>query len=175
MACALVRFYLVNGFVRQTVIFSLRLKMVEDLIETACTKLFLLTLSVAHWNQPWASQYKICVVFIPWCGVFFVAFSIIFVVFIFCCGFLGVWRLTRRASEQKHAAVTEHLNGNFPQQLDLDLYLGVYAGEARCTLVALCVLWMRQSLIEQIHSSLAVAQGLQGPMYPYMGLSCTAR
>ncbi|XP_038157102.1 multidrug resistance-associated protein 4-like isoform X2 [Cyprinodon tularosa] len=37
------------------------------------------------------------------------------------------WWLAHWASEQKHAAVTEHLNGNFPQQLDLDLYLGVYA------------------------------------------------
>uniref|UniRef100_A0A8C2XI91 Multidrug resistance-associated protein 4 n=1 Tax=Cyclopterus lumpus TaxID=8103 RepID=A0A8C2XI91_CYCLU len=32
------------------------------------------------------------------------------------------------ASEQKNINVTEHLNGSFPQQLDLDLYLGVYAG-----------------------------------------------
>ncbi|KAM4559458.1 ATP-binding cassette sub-family C member 4-like isoform 1-T1 [Odontesthes bonariensis] len=36
---------------------------------------------------------------------------------------LGCW-----ASEQKHISVTEHLNGSFAQQLDLDLYLGVYAG-----------------------------------------------
>ncbi|XP_061579415.1 ATP-binding cassette sub-family C member 4-like isoform X2 [Cololabis saira] len=38
------------------------------------------------------------------------------------------WWLARWASEQKHISVTEHLNGSFPQQLDLDLYLGVYAG-----------------------------------------------
>ncbi|TDH06860.1 hypothetical protein EPR50_G00117660 [Perca flavescens] len=38
------------------------------------------------------------------------------------------WWLARWASEQKHINVTEHLNGSFPRQLDLDLYLGVYAG-----------------------------------------------
>ncbi|XP_044222048.1 ATP-binding cassette sub-family C member 4-like isoform X3 [Thunnus albacares] len=38
------------------------------------------------------------------------------------------WWLACWASEQKHINVTEHLNGSFPQQLDLDLYLGVYAG-----------------------------------------------
>ncbi|CAN9497709.1 unnamed protein product [Ophioblennius macclurei] len=38
------------------------------------------------------------------------------------------WWLAHWASEQKHISVTEHLNGSFPQQLDLDLYLGVYAG-----------------------------------------------
>ncbi|XP_028248988.1 multidrug resistance-associated protein 4-like [Parambassis ranga] len=38
------------------------------------------------------------------------------------------WWLACWASEQKHISVTEHLNGSFPQQLDLDLYLGVYAG-----------------------------------------------
>uniref|UniRef100_A0A3P9HVL2 Multidrug resistance-associated protein 4 n=1 Tax=Oryzias latipes TaxID=8090 RepID=A0A3P9HVL2_ORYLA len=32
------------------------------------------------------------------------------------------------ASEQKHISETEHLNGSLPRQLDLDLYLGVYAG-----------------------------------------------
>lgn len=37
-----------------------------------------------------------------------------------------------RASEQKHINVTAvHLNGSSPRQLDLDLYLGVYAGDAR--------------------------------------------
>ncbi|XP_028291453.1 ATP-binding cassette sub-family C member 4 isoform X2 [Gouania willdenowi] len=38
------------------------------------------------------------------------------------------WWLAHWASEQTHSSVTEHLNGSFPQQLDLDLYLGVYAG-----------------------------------------------
>ncbi|XP_035860385.1 multidrug resistance-associated protein 4-like isoform X3 [Sander lucioperca] len=38
------------------------------------------------------------------------------------------WWLARWASEQKHINVTEHLNGSFPRRLDLDLYLGVYAG-----------------------------------------------
>ncbi|XP_044072656.1 ATP-binding cassette sub-family C member 4-like isoform X5 [Siniperca chuatsi] len=38
------------------------------------------------------------------------------------------WWLACWASEQKHINVTEHLNGSFPRQLDLDLYLGVYAG-----------------------------------------------
>ncbi|XP_019945785.2 ATP-binding cassette sub-family C member 4 isoform X2 [Paralichthys olivaceus] len=38
------------------------------------------------------------------------------------------WWLACWASEQKHINVTEHLNGSFPLQLDLDLYLGVYAG-----------------------------------------------
>ncbi|CAL9690131.1 unnamed protein product [Knipowitschia caucasica] len=38
------------------------------------------------------------------------------------------WWLACWASEQKHMNVTEHLNGSLPQQLDLDLYLGVYAG-----------------------------------------------
>ncbi|KAM9344115.1 LOW QUALITY PROTEIN: ATP-binding cassette sub-family C member 4-like [Pholidichthys leucotaenia] len=38
------------------------------------------------------------------------------------------WWLACWASEQKHISVTEHLNGSFPRQLDLDLYLGVYAG-----------------------------------------------
>ncbi|KAM3608366.1 uncharacterized protein V6R79_023940 [Siganus canaliculatus] len=38
------------------------------------------------------------------------------------------WWLACWASEQKHIHVTEHLNGSFPRQLDLDLYLGVYAG-----------------------------------------------
>ncbi|XP_055086828.1 ATP-binding cassette sub-family C member 4-like isoform X4 [Periophthalmus magnuspinnatus] len=38
------------------------------------------------------------------------------------------WWLACWASEQKHINVTEHLNGSLPQQLDLDLYLGVYAG-----------------------------------------------
>ncbi|XP_041663750.1 ATP-binding cassette sub-family C member 4-like [Cheilinus undulatus] len=38
------------------------------------------------------------------------------------------WWLACWASEQKHINVTEHLNGSSSQQLDLDLYLGVYAG-----------------------------------------------
>ncbi|XP_029315504.1 multidrug resistance-associated protein 4-like isoform X2 [Cottoperca gobio] len=38
------------------------------------------------------------------------------------------WWLACWASEQKHINVTEPLNGSFPRQLDLDLYLGVYAG-----------------------------------------------
>ncbi|KAG8000428.1 Multidrug resistance-associated protein 4, partial [Nibea albiflora] len=38
------------------------------------------------------------------------------------------WWLACWASEQKHINVTEHLNGSLPRQLDLDLYLGVYAG-----------------------------------------------
>ncbi|XP_020490124.2 ATP-binding cassette sub-family C member 4-like isoform X2 [Labrus bergylta] len=38
------------------------------------------------------------------------------------------WWLACWASEQKRVNVTEHLNGSFPLQLDLDLYLGVYAG-----------------------------------------------
>ncbi|XP_054470688.1 ATP-binding cassette sub-family C member 4-like [Anoplopoma fimbria] len=38
------------------------------------------------------------------------------------------WWLACWASEQKHINVTEHLNGSFPRELDLDLYLGVYAG-----------------------------------------------
>nr|XP_046259915.1 ATP-binding cassette sub-family C member 4-like isoform X2 [Scatophagus argus] len=38
------------------------------------------------------------------------------------------WWLACWASEQKHINVTEHLNGTFTLQLDLDLYLGVYAG-----------------------------------------------
>ncbi|KAK1903162.1 Multidrug resistance-associated protein 4, partial [Dissostichus eleginoides] len=38
------------------------------------------------------------------------------------------WWLACWASEQKHINVTEPLNGSLPQQLDLDLYLGVYAG-----------------------------------------------
>lgn len=44
--------------------------------------------------------------------------------------FLVLLWSTCRASEQKHINVTEHLNGSFSRQLDLDLYLGVYAGEA---------------------------------------------
>ncbi|KAF6717390.1 Multidrug resistance-associated protein 4 [Oryzias melastigma] len=40
---------------------------------------------------------------------------------------LDYW-LTFWASEQKHISETEHLNGSLPRQLDLDLYLGVYAG-----------------------------------------------
>ncbi|XP_056145091.1 ATP-binding cassette sub-family C member 4-like [Lampris incognitus] len=38
------------------------------------------------------------------------------------------WWLAHWASEQEHINVTEHLNGSSPRQLDLDLYLGVYAG-----------------------------------------------
>ncbi|KAM3862000.1 ATP-binding cassette sub-family C member 4-like [Diretmus argenteus] len=38
------------------------------------------------------------------------------------------WWLACWASEQERSNVTEHLNGSSPQQLDLDLYLGVYAG-----------------------------------------------
>ncbi|KAM7407376.1 hypothetical protein PAMA_003212 [Pampus argenteus] len=38
------------------------------------------------------------------------------------------WWLACWASEQRHINVTEHHNSSFPQQLDLDLYLGVYAG-----------------------------------------------
>ncbi|XP_045910385.1 ATP-binding cassette sub-family C member 4-like isoform X2 [Micropterus dolomieu] len=38
------------------------------------------------------------------------------------------WWLACWASEQNHVNVTEHLNGSIPRQLDLDLYLGVYAG-----------------------------------------------
>nr|XP_040058389.1 multidrug resistance-associated protein 4-like isoform X2 [Gasterosteus aculeatus aculeatus] len=38
------------------------------------------------------------------------------------------WWLACWASEQKHINVTEHLNGSLPQQMDLDLHLGVYAG-----------------------------------------------
>ncbi|KAK5861056.1 hypothetical protein PBY51_022480 [Eleginops maclovinus] len=38
------------------------------------------------------------------------------------------WWLACWASEQKHINVTEPLNGSLPRQLDLDLYLGVYAG-----------------------------------------------
>ncbi|XP_075896037.1 ATP-binding cassette sub-family C member 4-like isoform X2 [Nelusetta ayraudi] len=39
------------------------------------------------------------------------------------------WWLACWASEQKHINVTAvHLNGSSPRQLDLDLYLGVYAG-----------------------------------------------
>ncbi|XP_014851229.1 PREDICTED: multidrug resistance-associated protein 4 isoform X5 [Poecilia mexicana] len=37
------------------------------------------------------------------------------------------WWLAHWASEQKYTGVTEHLNGSFPQHLDLDLYLGIYA------------------------------------------------
>lgn len=48
-----------------------------------------------------------------------------------------------RASEQKHINVTAvHLNGSSARQLDLDLYLGVYAGDARRANIAfffLCV------------------------------------
>lgn len=54
----------------------------------------------------------------------------VFVVFTRPCRLLVLLWLTCRASEQKHINVTEHLNGSFPRQLDLDLYLGVYAGEA---------------------------------------------
>lgn len=53
-----------------------------------------------------------------------------FAVFICPCGFVVPLWLIHRASEQTHINVTGHLNGSFPQQLDLDLYLGVYAGEA---------------------------------------------
>lgn len=90
------------------------------------------------------------------------------VVFICPCVFVVLLWMICRASEQKHINVTEHLNGSFPRQLDLDLYLGVYAGEARRAHIAFCVLlrlWIRQPFIEQIHSSLAVAQGLQGSVY----------
>lgn len=62
------------------------------------------------------------------------------VVFICPCVFMVPLWLIRRASEQKHINVTEHLNGSFPRQLDLDLYLGVYAGDARRALIAFCVL-----------------------------------
>ncbi|XP_043988335.1 ATP-binding cassette sub-family C member 4-like isoform X1 [Gambusia affinis] len=37
------------------------------------------------------------------------------------------WWLAHWASEQKYTSVTEHLNGSFPQQVDLDLYLSIYA------------------------------------------------
>lgn len=63
-----------------------------------------------------------------------------FFVFTCPCGFLFLLWLTCRASEQKHINVTEHLSGSFPQQLDLDLYLGVYAGEAHRAHIAFYVL-----------------------------------
>lgn len=62
------------------------------------------------------------------------------VVFICPCVFVVLLRMICRASEQKHINVTEHLNGSFPRQLDLDLYLGVYAGDARRAHIAFCVL-----------------------------------
>lgn len=77
-----------------------------------------------------------------------------------------------RASEQKRVNVTEHFNSSFPQQLDLDLYLGVYAGEpCRRARFFLCTI----EALNVSASSLAVAQGLQGSVYVYMGLSCTGR
>uniref|UniRef100_A0AAQ5XSE2 Multidrug resistance-associated protein 4 n=1 Tax=Amphiprion ocellaris TaxID=80972 RepID=A0AAQ5XSE2_AMPOC len=42
-----------------------------------------------------------------------------------CC---HCWKNATHDLSQKHISVTEHLNGSFPRQLDLDLYLGVYAG-----------------------------------------------
>ncbi|KAM9851263.1 ATP-binding cassette sub-family C member 4-like [Aulostomus maculatus] len=45
------------------------------------------------------------------------------------------WWLALWASEQTHINVTEHLNGSFPRQLDLDLYLGVYAGLTTASVV----------------------------------------
>ena len=52
------------------------------------------------------------------------------VAFISPCVFVALLWMICRASEQKRIDVTEHFNGSFPQQLDLDLYLGVYAGES---------------------------------------------
>lgn len=51
------------------------------------------------------------------------------VVFIPPCVFVALLWTICRASEQKRINVTERFNSSFSQQLDLDLYLGVYAGE----------------------------------------------
>lgn len=97
-----------------------------------------------------------------------------FVVFICPCGCLVLLWLICRASEQKHINVTEHLSGSLPRQLDLDLYLGVYAGEA--LLFAYCrgseyschsmnrptVLWLWPKAFE-------------AQCNVYVGLSCTGR
>ncbi|XP_071783118.2 ATP-binding cassette sub-family C member 4-like isoform X1 [Centroberyx gerrardi] len=45
------------------------------------------------------------------------------------------WWLAYWASEQERVNATEHLNGSSPQQLDLDLYLGVYAGLTAASVV----------------------------------------
>lgn len=61
-------------------------------------------------------------------SIFLLELSFI-VVFISPCVFVSLLWMICRASEQKRINVTEHFNGSYPQQLDLDLYLGVYAGE----------------------------------------------
>lgn len=151
--------------------------MVDDLIEDNWTKLFFF---LFFWHYLSLVETDLALqdnrnVFLY--SVFVLQLSFL-VVFICPCGFFVLLWLIRRASEQKHINVTEHLNGSLPRQLDLDLYLGVYAGEAHRAHIAFCVLlrlWIRQPFNEQIHSSLAVAQGLQGPVYVYVGLSCTGR
>lgn len=61
-------------------------------------------------------------------SIFLLELSFI-VVFISPCVFVALFWMICRASEQKRINVTEHFNSSLPQQLDLDLYLGVYAGE----------------------------------------------
>lgn len=71
------------------------------------------------------------------------AFISLLCLFVLVCLRSLLWMI-HRASEQKRINVAEHLNGSSPRQLDLDLYLGVYAGDARrahiaflCTVEAL--------------------------------------
>lgn len=146
-----------------------RLKMVDEFIDDNGTKQFFLFLDFVPLIETDLVLHKKGDTF---CGVPSCLFSsriYLWVVFVCVC---VSW--LAGDSEQKHIGVTEHLD----RQLDLDLYLGVHAGENQRAHAALCVrlrLWIRQAFSEQSHSSLAVAQGLQGPMCAYRGLSCTAR
>ncbi|KAG7502089.1 multidrug resistance-associated protein 4 isoform X1 [Solea senegalensis] len=69
------------------------------------------------------------------------------------------WWIAHWASEQERINVTEHLNGSFPQQLDLDLYLGVYAGLTAFSIVfgfLRCILFFNVlvSSAQTLHSSM---------------------
>jgi len=101
-----------------------------------------------------------------------------FVVIVCPCESLCLWWLIRRASEQKHISVTEHLNGSFAQQLDLDLYLGVYAGEAHWVHIAFCVLsrlWIRAAIQWTDPQFFGCGPRPSRPNVCVHGLSCTAR
>lgn len=80
------------------------------------------------------------------------------------CGFDS--SVPGRASEQEHLNVTEpiHNGSSATQQLDLDLYLGVYAGEAQWAQLPLSATEAPHNpAIHWAHPrALAGAQGLQG-------------
>lgn len=84
-----------------------------------------------------------------------------------------------RASEQKRINVTAApLNGSSPRQLDLDLYLGVYAGDARRAHIAFlffCVSFcdcnsMNRPTLAWLRPKAFKAHRMRG-----RGLSCTSR